>query len=244
MNKLTLIQSYLIYITFASELSPLIFCLLFFKKLHTKSLKVFFIYTCLLFFFALASFLIIKFIGNPTLYYFVLRLYSIVEFSVIAMFFFHVIKLPLGKKIILLLIGLFLVFASVDYLMSEKSQFNNHSNLISSLVLIVFIIYYFYEKMKIVVMYPLYQSIVFWISVAFFLLFTGTFFFFLLATYSRDQTFRNQLTYIYSIVTITKNILLCLSLFATENVEEKSDELQIPTHMDLDEFSLTNLKKS
>lgn len=217
---------------------------MFFKKLQTKSLKVFFVYTCLLFVFSLSSFLIIRFVNNWTLYYLVLRLYSIVEFTVIAMFFYHVIKVPLIKKAIVLIIGLFFIFASVDYLFADRSQFNNHSNLISSLVLIVFIIYYFYEKMKIVVMYPLYQSIVFWICVAFFLLFTGTFFFFLLVSYSKDQVFKQQLVYIYSFVTITKNILLCLSLLATENVEQTNDELHIPNHMDLDEFSLTNLKKS
>lgn len=218
--------------------------MLFFKKLHTKSLKVFFVYTCLLFFFSLSSFLIVSYVKNFTLYYFVLRLYSILEFSVIAMFFYHVVKQPIIKKIILLLIALFFIFASFDYFLTEKSKFNNHSNLISSLVLIVFIIYYFYEKMKIVVMYPLYQSIVFWICVAFFLLFTGTFFFFLLVSYSKDVVFKQQLVYIYSFVTITKNILLCLALFATENKEQTSDELHIPNHMDLDEFSLTNLKKS
>ncbi|RYG18577.1 MAG: hypothetical protein EOO07_08665 [Chitinophagaceae bacterium] len=98
--------------------------------------------------------------------------------------------------------------------------------------------------MKIVVMYPLYQSIEFWICVAFFFLFTGTFFFFLLVSYNSDQKFKQQLAYIYSFVTITKNILLCLSLFATENKEQVNEELQIPTHMDLDEFSINNLKNT
>lgn len=173
-----------------------------------------------------------------------LRLYSIAEFSIIAYFLYHIIKFPLFRKLILTSIPIFLIFSIVDYLMGPKVQFNNHSNLISSLLLIIFIIYYFYEKMKIVVMYPLYQSIVFWICVAFFLLFTGTFFFFLLVSYTSDQAFKFQLVYIYSFVTITKNILLCLSLFATENKEQANDELQIPTHMDLDEFSINNLKKS
>ncbi len=201
-------------------------------------------YTCLLFTFSLASFLVIKYADNWTLYYLVLRLYSIVEFSVIALFFYYVIKLPLIRKLILVLIALFFIFSSVDYFLAEKSQFNNHSNLISSLILIVFIIYYFYEKMKIVVMYPLYQSIIFWICVAFFLLFTGTFFFFLLVSYSKDLDFKQQLAYIYSFVTIAKNIILCLALLGIENKEQVSDELHIPNHMDLDEFSLTNLKKS
>jgi len=96
--------------------------------------------------------------------------------------------------------------------------------------------------MKIVVMYPLYQSIIFWICVGFFLYFTGTFFFFLFIKSSDDKEFKILMNSIYGIVTITKNILLCLSLFATENIEKADDELHIPNDLDLDEFSLTNLK--
>jgi hypothetical protein len=96
--------------------------------------------------------------------------------------------------------------------------------------------------MKTVVMYPLYQSAIFWICVGFFLYFTGTFFFFLFINSSKDPDFKRQMNMIYGIVTITKNILLCLSLFATENIEQSDDELHIPTEIDLDEFSLTNFK--
>lgn len=50
-----------------------------------------------------------------------------------------------------------------------------------------------------------------------------------------------QLQLIYSLVTITKNIILSLALFAnepTENVEE----LRIPDDLNLDEFTPTNPK--
>ncbi len=52
------------------------------------------------------------------------------------------------------------------------------------------------------------------------------------------------MNFIYSIVTITKNILLSLSLFANEHVEETNDELLIPSDLDLDEFSLSTQKNS
>ncbi|MFZ4770001.1 MAG: hypothetical protein ACOYLO_07445 [Ferruginibacter sp.] len=96
--------------------------------------------------------------------------------------------------------------------------------------------------MKTVVMYPLYQSITFWICVGFFLYFTGTFFFILFIKSSNDTEFKILMNSIYGIVTITKNVLLCLSLFANENIEESSDELHLPSEIDLDEFSLINLK--
>jgi hypothetical protein len=49
---------------------------------------------------------------------------------------------------------------------------------------------------------------------------------------------------IYGMVTITKNILLCLSLLSNEYLEEKDDVLNIPPNLDLDEFSLTKQKNS
>jgi hypothetical protein len=93
-------------------------------------------------------------------------------------------------------------------------------------------------------MYPLYQSVTFWICVGFFLYFTGTFFFFLFIKSSQDPDFKRQMNFIYGIVTVTKNILLCLSLFANEHLENENETLNIPSEIDLDEFSLTNLKNS
>ena len=91
-------------------------------------------------------------------------------------------------------------------------------------------------------MYPLYQSVVFWICVGFFLYFTGTFFFFLFINTSNEKEFKILMNSIYGMVTITKNILLCLALLANEQIEEKNDALQIPSDLDLDEFSLTTQK--
>ncbi|MEO6538655.1 MAG: hypothetical protein ABIT07_08005 [Ferruginibacter sp.] len=96
--------------------------------------------------------------------------------------------------------------------------------------------------MQTVVMYPLYQSITFWICVAFFIYFTGNFFFFLFSNTTKDPNFIKQLLIIYGIVTITKNILLCCALLASEPVEENDEVLNIPTDINLDDFTLTNAK--
>lgn len=158
------------------------------------------------------------------------------------MFTYNILKVEIARKIVLYSIPPFIIYAVSDYLLTDKNQFNNHSNIVSALLIILFIIYYFFEKMKTVVMYPLYQSIVFWICVGFFLYFTGTFFFFLFIKSSNDTEFKILMNSIYGIVTIAKNVLLCLSLFANENIEESSDELHLPSEIDLDEFSLINLK--
>jgi hypothetical protein len=95
--------------------------------------------------------------------------------------------------------------------------------------------------MKTVVLSPLYQSITFWICVAFFIYFTGTFFFFLFVNSNPSIEFIHQMNLIYGIVTIAKNIILCLSLLGQENLEVEN-EFSIPSEMNLDEFSQLNLK--
>ena len=182
---------------------------------------------------------------NRDVYFLVMRLFNICEFSTIALFTWDIIKSKFVKQIIWVLIPAFIFYAVFDYFGSDRSHFNNHSHIVSALLIIILIIYFFYEKMKTVVMYPLYQSIVFWICVAYFLYFTGTFFFFLFIKSSNDNEFKVLMNTIYGVVTITKNILLCLSLLASESIDQQiSDELHIPTEVDLGEFSLTTLKNS
>ena len=47
---------------------------------------------------------------------------------------------------------------------------------------------------------------------------------------------------IYGFVVILKNVILSVSLFASENSEGSDDALHIPIDLDLDELSLTNPK--
>jgi hypothetical protein len=98
--------------------------------------------------------------------------------------------------------------------------------------------------MKTVILYPLSQSITFWICVAFFLYFTGTFFFFIFLNYTGDQHFNALLSTIYSFVTITKNIILSLAFLANEPIEQVEEQLHIPTDINLDDFTLYNQPKS
>ncbi|MEJ7625307.1 MAG: hypothetical protein WKF35_00470 [Ferruginibacter sp.] len=49
---------------------------------------------------------------------------------------------------------------------------------------------------------------------------------------------------IYSFITITKNIILCLAMFANEQPEGTDESLNIPNDVNLDEFSLTNYKNN
>lgn len=47
---------------------------------------------------------------------------------------------------------------------------------------------------------------------------------------------------VYSLVTITKNIILGLGILASDPVDVKDEELQIPKDLQLDEFTLNPTK--
>ena len=96
--------------------------------------------------------------------------------------------------------------------------------------------------MNTVVMYPLSQSISFWICVGLFLYFSGSFFFFLFIKSATDAEFIVLMNSIYAFVVVIKNILLSFSLFASENPDTNDDTLNLPNDLDLDELSLTNPK--
>lgn len=139
-------------------------------------------------------------------------------------------------------IPFFIVIALVYYFIITPQTFSTIPSILECLLFMIFIIYFFYEKMKTVIMYPLYQSIVFWICVAFFIYFTGNFFFFIFSNTTQDLSFLKQLLFIYAIVTIAKNLILCLALFANEPIEQNDEILNIPSDINLDDFTPTNPK--
>lgn len=241
---MTFIQNILAYITFLTEILPLIFCIIFYKKLNTKALKVFFIYTILLSIFVLFSVISLYVIKSKTFYLINIRVYVLIEYMIFAYFLFNIYKKKIAKNIIIYSIIPFFLFALSDYLSSGKNTFSTNPLIAEFLAFMIFIIYFFYEKMQTVVLYPLYQTISFWICVGLFLYFTGNFFFLIFTKSSTDKQFVNQLKIIYSFVTITKNIFLSLAFFANEIKENSGEEIEFPNDIDLDEISLTNLKKS
>lgn len=123
--------------------------------------------------------------------------------------------------------------------------FPKFSNIFEYLVFLVFIVLYFYERLKTPDIEPIYQKINFWISVGLFIYFSGNLFAVITANIEEKS---NQLTSlllgIFTIVTITKNVILSLALLGkVDDGHANKDELVIPDDVVLDDFKLTNLKK-
>lgn len=151
-------------------------------------------------------------------YYLVVRVYNIIEYSTLAYLFFLYIKKKIIRIILLYSIIPYVLFCIYDFVVSKEPTLASLPLIIEYLVLLIFIIYFFFEVMQSTVIEPIYQKPIFWICVAFILNFSGNFFLLLSAITSfNDEDFRNTFTIINGSVTILKNIFLCIAVVLKDN---------------------------
>ena len=172
-----------------------------------------------------------------TNYYIVTRFYNVVEYSLLAYLFFLYIKNKVIRKILIYSIVPFAIFALYDYLTANKPALPFLPLIFEYLILLIFIIYFFFEVLQETVVEPIYHKSIFWISVAFILNFSGNFFLLLSSVNSFDnEAFRNTFTIIYSSVTILKNVLLCISVYIKENKNESDSFTHITIDPEFDKY--------
>lgn len=88
---------------------------------------------------------------------------------------------------------------------------------------------------------PLFKSISFWICVGLFIYFTGNLFFLLFIWSTSDKGLLKEMFIIYSLVTISKNIILASAWFANERITTDADIIHLPENMKLDDdFTFIN----
>ena len=232
LNNKTILNQ-LAYITFLSETIPLLFCILFLKKLNHKTLKVFFIYAILLASFSIASIVSIYFNKNLSVYLVLLKLFSIFEFFTFSLFVYYSLENRFFKKTILILNVPYLAIHIFSWLFL-KNEFSVYPFLFEFLTFIIFIIYFFYEKMKLVNNNPIYSNIEFWIFVGIFIYFTGNFFYLLFSNSNYSKHFKYQLQIVASIVTIIKNIIFSLSFLIKETPQITNNSISYAPDLDLE----------
>lgn len=215
---------------------------MFFKKLHTKYLKAFFIYSLLLALFILTSFSTLLFLADKPLYLNLVSIYVIVEYIIISAIFFYYTSIRFYKVLILLLTTLVGLTLFLNHFYFKNEFISSYKVVFTSLILIVYILLFFYYKMKRVSVIPLYQTMSFWIFVAFFLYYTGNFFFFLIIGSEQPEEIQQFLAMVYSGVTILKNIILSYSFKFKEPTNINNQNLSIPSDLNLDDLSHINQK--
>jgi hypothetical protein len=205
--------------------------LIFLKRINTKNKKVFFLYTTIVA--ILIGFVIItRYVNDsPEQYYLVTRIYNILEYFLLAYFFSLHITNKFVRKFLLISTFPFFIFCIYDFVSAKEPTLAFYPLTFEYLVLLLFIVYFFFEVMQETVVEPIYQKAIFWISVAFIINFSGNFFLFLYSKNSyNDEAFKRQFTIIYCSVTILKNILLCIAV----SIKEKNNELRSFDNISLD----------
>lgn len=170
-------------------------------------------YTCVIFFLTILSFLTLYGYSLRNAYYNLIRVYNLLDYCFLAYFFSLHIRNKIVKRGLLFSIIPFTILCISDFLSSDKPSLPYFPLAIEYVTLLVFVVYFFFEVIQSTVSEPIYQKGVFWISVAFIINFSGNFFLFLYSknSYNNNAEFQKYYVIIYGTITIIKNILLSIS---------------------------------
>lgn len=218
----------------------MIFCIFFIKKINTKPLRVFFLYTIIQAVFSFLCYYFIYISNSYSNYILALRVHLVLEYLLIALFMYNILESGKAKTGLLISLPLFLIYNIYDFFSNDNVSFSNNPTLIEFLIFIVLIIFYLFEKMKVNQETPAYSSINFWLNVGLFVYFTGNFFYILLVENSATASIavKNQLIVIYCIITIMKNLILSFA-FVKNDIEDSiknNNKFQFPQDLNFDTF--------
>lgn len=215
------------------------FFLFFLRRINSKNKKAFFLYTLVITILVLAVVITRYIYLSYESYYLVVRIYNVLEYSLLSYLFYLYIRSNVIRKLLLFSVIPYTLFCIYDFISTKESTLSFAPIIVEYIVLLVFIIYFFFEVMQHSIIEPIYHKAIFWISVAFILNFSGNFFLFLYSLNSYDdELFKKQYTLINSAFIILKNILLCISIL----IKEKNDTPASSNHfeVDLDSFHPIN----
>ena len=175
---------------------------------------------------------------NRESYYIVIRIYNILEYCLLAYYFSLHIKNQVIRNLLLYSPIVFTIFCIFNFINTEEPVIPFIPVIVEYVLLLSFIIYFFFEIMQeSSVVEPIYHRVIFWVSVAFIINFSGNFFLFLYSKNSfNNEEFQRQYTIIYSTVTILKNLLLCIAVMRKENKVEIDPLFSSDTHEKLDSY--------
>lgn len=168
-----------------------------------------------------------------TFYYKLVNIYSIFEVLIFTIFFRILLYTSNLKRISFLLATIF-VFYNLYYLF-QKQGFTIYPLLFEFSILIIFIFFYFFERINYLDVDLLKRS-EFWINSGLFLYFTGNFFYLIFSLSEINQESKLLLLFIYCTITILKNLIISIGLSLPEksnnpdNFLPFADELEINTH--------------
>jgi hypothetical protein len=187
------------WLTFFTEILPIIFYLVFLKRNKGEGLWVIFLY-CILS-------VLTEVLGGMMNLRAIFACYNIVQFSLFSLFFYLSLKEKKFKYIPIAGAVIFYVIAIRNF---DNSGFDSFSVSLASIFFIPYCVLLLYEQMRDSSIEFVYYDKKFWIVVAFLLYFSGTLFLYIyINTLSEQQ--RSSYWQINNFFEILKNILFCIS---------------------------------
>lgn len=157
--------------------------------------------------------------------------FTIVEYTLFCCFIFLILttKNPI-RNILPFIWGAFIVFALFDLIYINKGVgFDSFTSGIESIIVMLLCIYYLFIQIKGTNNLMIYSTFNFWMVIAFFIYFAGTFFLYILAESMRNNiSFRRQYFIINISFNILKNILLCVAMTMKSNEAVNKQKSAIP----------------
>ncbi len=229
MVKIQVIEKLFLYIlTYSYLLLPLIFFLFRSKRRIDLAVGIYGIL-----FFVLLYAMDNEYIPKPyqPLYQ---TFYTFCEYSFFTYLLFQSITLKKFKIIIVLFTILFIVFLIYDYSTRQKSQLDSIPVGIETILIFIYISFFFYQNFKNTKEEYIYTQPSFWISIGMLIYLGGTFFFNILVNYL-DQTQIEKYWFLTFIADTIKNLLFCISIIVYVRTphKEKSLHKSVP-YLDLD----------
>jgi hypothetical protein len=172
-----------------------------------------------IFFYALTSLISDLFLGafknHASL---IISIFAMIEYVFFAAFFFLCIYNNLFKKLILIVTVLNLCFES--YLFnSQKANFDFWAALITTILIVIYSICFFYERLNSVQTLIIYQSFQFWIVVGCLIYLSGTLFLFLYTSDIKNKQ-NSSLWTINIAFEIVKNIFFSIAFIIGKNIKK------------------------
>ena len=220
MVKSNNIENFLLYFAYFSEFIPLFIVILFRKSIINNEYRVFFLYIVYEAFNTLVGIIIKYYFQDPISYVYLLRIYNVVEFTLLLLFLYSCLnKNNKYNSYIKYLPILYLIFCLYDFIVSSKTVIGFRPVVVECIIMLLLIIYLFYDRIQNNFLTPLYQTRIFWIAVALLIYFAGNFFLFLYSStiVVKNKEFIKEYTIVFSTIVILKNLFISISLLMKEN---------------------------
>ena len=146
-------------------------------------------------------------------------IFTVAELCFFAAYFYFINATPLIRKVLQIIVVVFIIFSFVDHFYITQE---NYSTGVQAVLILIMCIYYFYNQLKKPNSFLIYNSINFWIIIAFLIYMAGTFFLYVIA---ENMVADKQFTRMYGIINFSfnlfKNILLSIAMLMRE--DKKTD---------------------